>query len=109
MTSRQAAKTFGIVALVVGVTAVLGVLVVRDQMSRRQRDLFSSHPLKRLAALGFLSGSGASVENARLLRDYVAWERRPMLRRRAAQILARMEERLAGTPVIPIGDAASRR
>jgi hypothetical protein len=35
------------------------------------------------------------VDTARLLRDYLAWERQPMLRRRAEMILKRLESALA--------------
>jgi hypothetical protein len=52
--------------------------------------LFSPRPLRRLAALGYLAGE-PSVETAHLLRDYVAWERRPALRRRAEAMLRRLE------------------
>jgi hypothetical protein len=43
-----------------------------------------------LVALGFLAGQN-EVETVRLLRDYLAWERQPMLRRRAEAIVRRME------------------
>ena len=46
-----------------------------------------------LAALGFLAGQN-EVETVRLLRDYLAWERQPMLRRRAEAIVRRMEATL---------------
>jgi hypothetical protein len=34
------------------------------------------------------------VETVRLLRDYVSWERQPVLRRRAETILRRLESNL---------------
>jgi hypothetical protein len=49
--------------------------------------------LRRLAALGFLAGQDG-VDTVRLLRDYLAWERQPMLRRRAEAIVRRMEATL---------------
>jgi hypothetical protein len=55
-----------------------------------RRDLFSSHPLRRVAALGYLRAV-PSMETARLLREYVSWERQPLLRRRGARILRRVE------------------
>lgn len=106
MKSRQVVKTVGVVALVVGVTAALGILVVRDQISRHSRDLFSAHPLRRLAALGFLAAGEATVETVHLLRDFIAWEQRPLLRRRAMQVLARMEGRLTRIPVAGAGGFA---
>ena len=99
-------RTTGIVLLSVGAAAAVGVLVARDQMTRHQRDLFSSQALKRFAALGYLSGTPASVELVQLLRDFCAWEPSAILRKRAQQILARMErqlERQAGA--VPAGIA----
>jgi len=72
----------------------LGVVLARDQMARHQRDLFSVQPLRRLAALGFLKNH-PGVDNVLLLRDYLAWEDKPLLRKRAAAILAGMEHELA--------------
>jgi hypothetical protein len=62
-------------------------------MRRYRRDLFSARPLRRFAALGYLSGQ-PSLETARLLRDYVSWEGRSALRRRAQQVLRRIEAHL---------------
>lgn len=70
-----------------------GVLLARDQIARNQSELFSPHPLRRLAALGYLRAH-PNVNNVLLLRDYLAWEERAMLRKRAAAILSGMEEYL---------------
>lgn len=78
----------------VAVLGVVGVYLARDQMARHQRELFSPQPLRRLAALGYLKGQPA-VDNVLLLRDFLAWEERPLLRKRAAGILAMMESQLA--------------
>jgi hypothetical protein len=97
-------RTTGLVLLGAAALVAVGALVVRDQIERHQRDLFSPRPLKRLAALGYIGGLGATVELARTLRDFIAWEDRVLLRRRARVILHRMEEELqrqAGTPAIP--------
>lgn len=59
-----------------------------------RRDLFSRHALRRLAALGHLSGQ-PSVATAHLLREYIAWESQPMLRRRAVKLLKHFEKALA--------------
>jgi len=82
-------------ALVIGLAAgaVLGTLLVQQSMDRHRKDLFSARPLRRLSALGYLKGH-PSVEAVRLLRDYLAWEKHPMLRRRAERIVRRMEARL---------------
>ncbi len=71
-----------------------GVWLARDQMARHQSELFSPHPLRRLAALGYLRAH-PGVDNVLLLRDYLAWEERPMLRKQATAVLAGMEEVLA--------------
>lgn len=95
MKQRRVLRTAGIILLAVGAITALGTFLVRDQIERHRRNLFSPHPLRRLAALGYLAGHEASVDAVRLLRDFMAWETRPMIRRRAAQILDRMERRLA--------------
>ncbi len=97
MKKRRILRTTGFVILALGVVAGLATLLVRDQISRHRRNLFSAHPLRRLAALGYLAGHEASVDAVQLLRDFIAWERRPLLRRRAALILEKMEQRLAST------------
>lgn len=71
---------------------IIGLLVWSTQMQRCRRDLFSRSPVRRLAALGYLGGR-PSVETARLLTEYVSWERRPTLRRRAERLLRRMQAR----------------
>jgi hypothetical protein len=68
------------------------VLWSREQHLRR-RDLFSARPLRRLAALGYLSGR-PTAGTAQVLRDYVRWEQRPDLRRRANLLLHRLEQHL---------------
>ena len=92
MESNRIARTTAFALLAVAAAAALGVLLVRDQISRSRRDLFSPHPLRRLAALEYLGGAQVSVDTALLLRDYLAWERRPLLRKRAQAVLARLEQ-----------------
>ena len=58
-----------------------------------RRDLFSRHPLRRLAALSYLRGR-PTVNTARLLREYVAWEHSPILRRRGVSLMRRLETKL---------------
>ncbi|HSJ26537.1 MAG TPA: hypothetical protein VK929_17790 [Longimicrobiales bacterium] len=91
-------RTAGYILVSVGAAAAVGAVVVRDQMARHQRNLFSRQALKRFAALGYLSGMPASVELVQLLRDFVAWEPNTILRRRAAQIVGRMERQLGDAP-----------
>lgn len=92
-------RTAGIILLSAGAASAVGALVVRDQMSRHRRNLFSRQALKRFAALGYLSGTPASVELVQVLRDFVAWEPNSILRRRALQIVSRMERQLEHQPV----------
>ena len=92
---RESWRIMGIVLLTVGAAVALGVLVVHDQIARHRRELFSSRPLRRMAALSYLAGREATVEAVQLLRDFVAWEPKPMIRRRAIRILNRMERSLA--------------
>ncbi|HKO15450.1 MAG TPA: hypothetical protein VJU87_04375 [Gemmatimonadaceae bacterium] len=68
---------------------IVGLLAWSTQLRRCRRDLFSRRPIRRLAALGYLGGR-PSVETARLLVEYVGWERHPTLRRRGERMLRRM-------------------
>jgi hypothetical protein len=77
----------------IGLGMAAGWLLAQHRLTYHRRDLFSPRPLRRLAALGFLAGQN-EVETVRLLRDYLAWERQPMLRRRAEAIVRRMESTL---------------
>jgi hypothetical protein len=61
-------------------------------MARHRRNLFSPNVLQRLAALAYMAKSAASVDSIMLLRDFITWEPRPLLRGRARAILTRMEE-----------------
>ncbi len=65
--------------------------VIRDQMQRHSRDLFSPSFFRRLAALGYMAKADATVDHINLMKDFVAWESREALRRRAQAIVARME------------------
>lgn len=89
MRSRTLCFTCGILA-----GAALGWTLAQRRLVRHRRDLFSPRPLRRLAALGFLAGQ-ADVETVHLLRDYLAWERQPVLRRRAQRIVRHLEATLA--------------
>lgn len=99
MRVKQILRILGIGVLVAALASVLAVLVVRDQMLRHRRDLFSSRPLRRLAALGYMSSGPASVDSIRLLRDYIAWERQPLIRGQGVQVLEKMERSLDERPL----------
>ncbi len=101
METKQILRTTGITILALAAAAALGTLVVRDQISRHQRELFSPYPLRRLAALGYLGSRPATVDTVLLLRDFIAREPRPLLRRRASAVLARMEDSLTARALAP--------
>ena len=84
--SRTALAAFGLGTLT-------GAMFAQRSMGRHRSDLFSGRPLRRLSALGYLSGH-PSVDTVRLLRDYLEWEEHPMLQRRAKSIVRRMEAKL---------------
>jgi hypothetical protein len=69
---------------------VAGLLLWSMQMKRSRRDLFNPNPLKRLAALGYV-GSEPALENVHLLTEYVRWEPKALLRKRAERLLKRMQ------------------
>ena len=94
MNIRQVLRISAMGLLAAAAASVLGVVFVRDQMSRHRRDLFSTRPLRRLAALGYIAGAPPTVDSVRLLRDYIAWERQPLIRRQATQVLSKMERSL---------------
>ena len=58
-----------------------------------RRGLFSRHPVRRFAAISYL-GARPSVDTVRLLKDYIAWEPHPLLRRRARRVLRAVERML---------------
>jgi hypothetical protein len=100
MESKQVLRTTGVTMLTLAAVTALGVLLVRDQINRHRRELFNPHPIRRLAALGYLGKEEASVDNVLLLRDFMAWERQPLIRRRAAAVLERMEDSLAARALL---------
>ena len=89
---NRAAKVAVVTVLAAAAAGALGVLIVRGQIRRHRRDLFSPRPFRRLAALGHMSREPASVDAIRLLRDFISWEPRKMLRERAESIMDRMTD-----------------
>jgi hypothetical protein len=68
--------------------------VMWSRMQRQyRRNLFSKSPLRRVAALGYLRAR-PTVNTAQLLREYVAWEPRSILRHRGVRMLKRLEATL---------------
>ena len=92
----------GFAVLAAAAAGAVAALVIRDQIRRHSRDLFSPSFLRRLAALGYMAKAEASVDHINLLKDFVAWEPRRTLRRRAQAIIGRMEEDAMGS-VLPAG------
>jgi hypothetical protein len=70
-----------------------GTLMWSHMQKQYRRNLFSKHALRRVAALGYLRAR-PTVNTAQLLREYIAWEPRPMLRQRGARMLKRLEATL---------------
>lgn len=79
------------VGFVSGVAA--GSFVWNRLQHNWRRELFSRSPLRRVAALGYLRAR-PSVSTARILKEYVAWEPRLILRQRGARILRSLETTL---------------
>ena len=71
-----------------------GLLLWSREQHVRKRDLFSTRPMRRFAALSYLRGQ-RTPETAHLLKDYIRWEQRADLRRRARRLLDRVERQLA--------------
>ena len=77
-----------------------GWVLAGRHIRKHRTALFSPQPLRRLSALAGLAVE-PSIANVRLLRDYLAWESQPLLRRRANALLRRMESTL--TDPRPVG------
>jgi hypothetical protein len=91
---KRTIRTVAFAALAAAAAGAVALLVVKDQMSRHQRDLFSPHAFRRLAALGHMAREEPSVANITLLRDFIAWEPRRRLRDRAKAIHDRMADQV---------------
>ena len=74
---------------------LVGAALWSNVQHRRKRGLFSKRPMHRLAALTYLRGQEVGPDTVRLLREYVRWETRAGLRRRASALLARVERHFA--------------
>jgi hypothetical protein len=83
-------KTAVITVAAAAAAGALAALIIRGQISRHRRDLFSPRAFRRLAALGHMSREPASVDSIRVLRDFISWEPRKALRERAQAIVDRM-------------------
>jgi hypothetical protein len=72
---------------------VTGLAAWGAQLARSRQSLFHHRPTRRMAAISYLRAR-PSVDSVRLLRDYVAWESNPVLRRRGRRALQRAERAL---------------
>ena len=88
--SRQK-LSFVAVGFLGGIAA--GSLMWTHMQRQYRRNLFSKHALRRVAALGYLRAR-PTVNTAQLLREYVAWEPRAILRQRGVRMLKRLEATL---------------
>jgi hypothetical protein len=79
------------VGFVGGIAA--GTLLWSRMQRHCRRNLFSRSAVRRVAALGYLR-TKPTVNTAQLLREYVAWEPRPILRQRGVKMLQRLEAAL---------------
>lgn len=71
-----------------------GALAWSHLQKQYRRDLFSRHPLRRFAALTYLRAR-PSISTLRLLREYIAWERMPVLRERGVKLMRHVESALS--------------
>jgi hypothetical protein len=78
------------VAAAVMAGTLLGWHLAGREIARHRADLFHARPLRRLAALTWLEES-ADASSLGLVRDYLRWERQPLLLGRAGRLLRRLE------------------
>ena len=82
-----------VVALATAAGLVGGWLLAEQYLGAHRSALFSRNPRRRHAAIGYLAGRPSPV-NVRLLRDYLSWERHPVLRRRGRRVVRELERTL---------------
>ena len=85
----------GAFALGLVLGAAVGYVWWTREQERHRAALYHPKPLRRLAALGWVSGQPEAAESVLLLREYLGWEQNPVLRRRARRLLTRFENALA--------------
>lgn len=88
---RRNNASFVAVGFLGGIAA--GTLFWSRMQRQYRRNLFSKSPILRVAALGYLRAR-PSLNTATILREYVAWEPRSVLRRRGARMLRQLESTL---------------
>ena len=60
-------RNAGIAVLAAAAAGAVAAWVIRDQMQRHSRDLFSSSSFRRLAALGYIAKAKATVDHINLI------------------------------------------
>jgi hypothetical protein len=103
---NKTVRTAAFTVLAAAAAGALAALIIRGQISRHRRDLFSPRAFRRLAALGHINREPASVDLIRLLRDFIAWEPRKMLRERAHAIIDRMMAEAVKRGIEPRAESA---
>lgn len=91
--SRQSSP-FTVFSTGIAIGLVTGLAAWGAQLSRSRQALFHPRPTRRMAAISYLRAR-PSVDSARSLREYVAWETHPMLRKRGERALRRVERALS--------------
>jgi hypothetical protein len=86
----RVARAAGFVAAGMVGGLLLGTLLTAAYQERHAQALFNPRVRRRWAALGRLA-STATVDSVPLVREYVAWESHPRLRRRGEALLARLQ------------------
>ncbi len=104
--TRRWIRVTAVAAVAVGVAGALAALVVKDQVRRQQRNLFHPSAIRRMAALEHVSRQAGTVDHLNLLRDYIAWEPRRLLRNRARALMERMGEEVTANGA-PLPDAVA--
>ena len=82
-----------LVAAAAGGGVVVGWWLGSRRSLRHRHDLFSANPFERVAALAAMRRR-PGPESLTTLQDYLQWEPRPALRRRAAAYAAELEAAL---------------
>jgi hypothetical protein len=82
------ATAWGMIGLAGGL--LLGVALAAGYQRRHAQGLFSARARRRWAALGQLAVDG-TVDSLPLVREYVAWEPHPRLRRRGEALLRQLQ------------------
>ncbi len=95
---RRRTLTTGTLALLGLASGIaIGLVVWTRYQDKHATSLYSPKARRRLAALSRLATldpRDATVDTVATLREYVAWERHPLLRRRGKELLARLASHL---------------